>query len=337
MRRLVRTVAALATVTLAALSAGCGGSTPAKKSTARTPDKIAYLTAFGAVGRDAFIWVAKEKGFLRAAGLDVDIQLGAATDTNLKALSAGTVQFGSNDLMGAVIGVGKGQYQGIRAIGAVHQRNLSSVVVLEGSSIKSPRDLVGKKLGVANGSVVKQLYPAYAKLAGIDPKVTWVGVAAPSLPALLASKQVDALATFLIGTTAVEKAAGRKTLTLPFSQYLPDLYGNALFTTADYAAAHKDIVTRFRAAALKGLQYTIDHPEEAGQILHRYNPTADAAAATGEIKLMTPAVRGDTGTVGVLDKDRLSRAIDLLSTGGLFPAGLTPDKVVDFSFASARG
>ena len=35
-------------------------------------DKVTYLTAFGAVGRDAFAWVAQEKGYFKEAGFEVD-------------------------------------------------------------------------------------------------------------------------------------------------------------------------------------------------------------------------------------------------------------------------
>lgn len=64
-----------------------GGCTTPKSEPAASEkqlDKVTYLTAFGAVGRDAFAWVAQEKGYFKESGLDVTIQLGAATGENLK-------------------------------------------------------------------------------------------------------------------------------------------------------------------------------------------------------------------------------------------------------------
>jgi NitT/TauT family transport system substrate-binding protein len=332
----LRVITAVAVAAMAIATSGCSKATPAPApggGAATTPDKVTYVTAFGAVGRDAFAWVAQEKGFFRDAGLDVTIQLGAAVDANLSALAAGQAQFAALDFTGAMIQAGKGKFKDFRAIAAIHQQTLVSIVSLEGSSVAQPKDLEGKKVGAATGSVNQLLFPAYAQLAGINPsKVTWVNVAPPQLPALLASNQVDALSTFLIGRGGIEKAAGKKAIIMPYSDYLSDLFGNALVTTAALAKDNPAMVKRFREAAVKALQWTIENPEDAAAILKKAQPAADVAAATGEIKLMTPYVKptGTNAPIGSLDQQRVARAIAILQGAGLMPAGLAPDAVVAF-------
>jgi NitT/TauT family transport system substrate-binding protein len=145
---------------------------------------------------------------------------------------------------------------------------------------------------------------------------------------------VDALSTFLIGRGGIEKAAGgKKAIVMPYSNFLSDLYGNALVTSADLAKNNPDLVKRFRTATLKALQYTIEHADEAAQILHDAQPAADVAAAKGEITLMAPYVKpADTkAPIGALDQQQVVRAIAILQGAGLIPSGLTPDAVVDFS------
>jgi NitT/TauT family transport system substrate-binding protein len=329
----LRAVALVAFAAILVSTAGCSAAEPTTTNTGpKEPDKVTYMTAFGAVGRDAFAWVAQEKGFFKDAGLDVTIQLGAAVDSNLTALAAGQAQFAALDFTGAVIQAGNGKFKDFRAIAAIHQQTLVSIISLEGGTVAQPKDLEGKKVGAATGSVNQLLFPAYAQLAGIDAqKVTWVNVAPPQLNALLASKQVDALSTFLIGRGGIEKAAGTKALVMPYSDYLSDLFGNALVTTAALAKDNPDLAKRFREAALKALQWTIDNPDEAAQILKNANPAADIAAATGEIKLMTPYVK-PTGNapVGSLDQQRVAKAIAILQGAGLMPAGLAPEAVVAF-------
>lgn len=326
MRRISAAFAAILTIVLSITA--CGDSGEPEGGSAQL-DKVTYLTAFGAVGRDAFAWVAQEKGYFRDAGLDVTIELGAATGENLKILAAGRAQFGQLDLTGTWILAGKGQYRDVRAFAAIHQRTLVSIVTLEGSGITEPRHLEGRKLGAATGSVNQLLFPGYAKLAGIDPaKVQWVNAPPAQLPALLASGQVDALSTFLIGVRGIEKAAGgKKTVVLPYSQYLPDLFGNGLIAPLSITRDRPDLVKRFRDAALKGLQYTLAHPDEAAQILKKAQPAADVTAAVGEITLMAPYVEAS----GVIDKQRVAAAIATLQSGGLIPAGLTPETAVDFA------
>jgi NitT/TauT family transport system substrate-binding protein len=324
-------------VTLTATTACSSGNsgTPAPDSNAnKEPDKITYVTAFGAVGRDAFAWVAQDQGFFRDAKLDVTIQLGAAVDANLTALASGQAQFAALDLTGAFIQAGNGKFTDFRAIAAIHQQTLVSIISLEGGTVAQPKDLEGKKVGAATGSVNQLLFPAYAQLAGIDAKkVTFVNVAPQQLNALLASSQVDALSTFLIGRGGIEKAAGgKKAVVMPYSDYLSDLFGNGLVTTAALAKDNPDLVKRFRDAMLKALQWTMDNPDQAAAILQKAQPAADPAAAVGEIKAMTPYVKPSTAgaVVGALDQQRVARAIAILQGAGLMPAGLAPDKVVAF-------
>jgi len=340
MHKHLRAIALVALAATVIATAGCSKKTDAtgtdKGAAAATPDKVTYVTAFGAVGRDALAWVAEEKGFFKEANFDVTIQLGAATDQNLSALTAGQAQFASIDLTGTMIQAGKGAYKDVRAFAVLHQQTLVSIVSLEGNKVTQPKDLEGKKLGAATGSVNQLLFPAYAKLAGIDPtKVTWANVAPAQLPTLLASGQVDALSTFLISRGGIEKAAaGKKAVVLPYSDYLSDLYGNAFITTSAIASQKPEMVKRFRDALLKAVAYTIEHPEEAAAILHKAQPAADVAAATGEIKLMTPYVKATNGApIGSFDQQRVARAIAILQGAGLIPAGLTPEAIVAFDLA----
>jgi NitT/TauT family transport system substrate-binding protein len=343
MHKHLRAIALVAMAATVAAMTACSGGQPAapaanNNNANKTPDKITYVTAFGAVGRDAFAWVAQEKNFFKDAGLDVTIQLGAAVDQNLSALAAGQAQFAAVDFTGATIQAGNGKFKDFRAIAAIHQQTLVSIVSLEGGSVTKPKDLEGKKIGAATGSVNQLLFPAYAQLAGVDPKkVTWVNVAPPQLPALLASNQVDALSTFLIGRGGIEKAAGKKAVIMPYSDYLSDLFGNALVTTAAVAKDNPDLVKRFREAALKALQWTIENPEEAAAILKKAQPAADVAAATGEIKLMTPYVKpaGTSAPIGALNQQRVAKAIAILQGAGLMPAGLAPEAVAAFDLAPA--
>jgi len=194
----LRTIALVALAATVLSAAGCSSTKTPDQSTEsnnpkKDPDKVTYVTAFGTVGRDAFAWVAQKKGYFAEQNLDVTIQIGAAVDQNLSALAANQAQFAALDLTGAMIQAGKGTFKDFRAIAAIHQQTLVSIVGLEGGKVTTPKDLEGKKIGAATGSVNQLLFPAYAKLANIDAtKVTWVNVAPPQLPTLLASGQVRA-------------------------------------------------------------------------------------------------------------------------------------------------
>jgi NitT/TauT family transport system substrate-binding protein len=146
--------------------------------TAPTPtkvDNVTYLTGFGAVGRDAFVWVALERGYFQAAGIKVEIRKGAGNVPNLTALKAGQAQFAAMDFAGAEVLAGQGRFTEWRAVAAIHQQTLVSIMTTMSSGITKPAGLAHKKIATAAGSVSELLFPAYARLAGLDPKtITFV-------------------------------------------------------------------------------------------------------------------------------------------------------------------
>jgi NitT/TauT family transport system substrate-binding protein len=116
---------------------------------------------------------------------------------------------------------------------------------------------------------------------------------------------------------------------MPYSDYLKNRYGNVIVTRSGLLSNDRDLVARFTGAALKGLQYTLDHPDEAAAILHSAEPTAAMPAAVGEIQ----AMKQFSTPVGKLDQQRVTEGIGELEAAALMPTGLTPAQVADFSLA----
>jgi NitT/TauT family transport system substrate-binding protein len=327
------TAAALAVV-LAAGACDSGGGEPATAE----PDKVTYLTAVGAFGRESYAWVAKEKGFFADAGIEVEIRPGSGTTENLGLLASGRAQFSANDLSAVMIVLGNGRYRAdIRAVAAIQQRTLNSVTALSGTGVNTPRDLSGRTIGGVRGGAPWLLFPAYARLAGLDPAtVKWVGAEASQMPKLLATGSVDGVGQFVVARPAVEKAAGgRKAVVLPYSDVLTDLYGNALIASTKVLREDPELVRRFAGALLTGLVYAIGHPDEAGQILRRYVPTADPATAAAEVELMAPYVPAN-GVVGVFEGARVARAVAILRGTGIVAGELPTTDVVAFDFVTGQ-
>jgi NitT/TauT family transport system substrate-binding protein len=336
MIRRVRAGTAVAIAATLVFAAGCGSSGSGDATSGgdgKALTKVTYVTGFGASGQEAFAWVAKEKGYFKEAGLDVDIQLGAGTDKNLATLASGKAQYVHLDFAGALITAGKAASTDYRMIAAVNQHTLVSIVTVEGYGISGPKDLEGKTLAAAPGSVNQKLFPAYARLAGVDAtKITWVNQPPAQLPPLLAAHRADGISTYLLRQPDVQKATGgKKPFVLPYGDYLSDLYGGAILTGTGTVKDKPEQVKAFRDALLRGLQYAIDHPDEGGQILHKAQPATDATVAAAELSLMQPFSTAQP--IGVVDQSRITKSIALVQSLGLIPAGLTPEKLVDFTMS----
>jgi NitT/TauT family transport system substrate-binding protein len=322
--RLRRSAVALMAVLGLALVSACNNSGNEGQSQDSGLQKVSYLTSFNTFGREAYAYVALEKGYFKDAGFDVTINPGSGTVDVMKLVAGGQADYGIGDFTATVITMGK-QKLPITTVGMIHQRSLAAIVALEGGTISKPQDLVGKRIGDQPGSTNTVMFPVYAKAVGIDPEtVTFVPSPPPALPQLLASKKVDGIGQFVVGVPLVEKAAKKKAITLSYGEKLPDLYGNAIITRSDLAKDHPDQVKKFTGALLKGLQDTIDDPAAAAAILKKYVPQTDLAVATEELKLMKKFVKpeGSSEPLGAVDPTRVQKIISLLDAArAIEPAG----------------
>jgi NitT/TauT family transport system substrate-binding protein len=338
MRRLARTVSVVTLAAVLAAVTGCGGednSPESANTTTKALEKVTYLTSFGNFGRDSYAWVAKEKGFFAEAGFEVDIKPGGGTGDNITKIEAGAAMFTPLDLTGLMLARGNGGAKDVAVVAGIQQNTMAAIVSLEGNQITTPKDLEGKTLADSPGSVVRNLFPTYAKLAGVDAtKVKWVNGQPANLIGLLAGGTVAGIGQFVVGKPTVESVAkDKKAVVLPYSDVMDDLYGNVLVTSTKIAKENPEMVKRFTAALVKGLVYSIDNTKESGEILQRNVPAAVAAPAAAECELMSAFVRpaGSAAAVGSIDTARVARTITILQDAGAIPAGLTPDQLIDSS------
>ncbi|SDT77159.1 ABC transporter substrate-binding protein [Actinoplanes derwentensis] len=326
--RTFRGVAAVLAAMSVVAVAGCSGTSSEEPEAGKT--KVKYLTAFNAFGREAYAFVADEKGYFAEQGLDVEIAIGSGSGENMAALSSGAADFAPVDSTGYILTKATGKVSGVTAISAIQQKSMVGIMTLEGNGITTPKDLEGKVMGDQEGATTTILFPTYAKLAGIDPaKVKIIPVAAPELAGALGAKKVDVIGQFVVGKPLIEKAAGGKAaVALPFSDVITDLYGHFLLTSDKIANDDPELAKKFTTALLKGLEYSIANPAEAAQILNQAQPETDAAVATKELEIMAPYVKGDGTELGTVDAARVTRVIEVLTGAGSVPAGKKPEEFV---------
>ena len=333
MRRVTRTFAVAALATALAVVAGCSSDEPEDSSSGNSGGelvKVTYLTSFGAFGRDAYGAVALEKGFFKEAGFDVTIQKGQGTGGNITAIVSGQADYTPIDLTGGLLVYGKGT-KDFTAVAAIQQRTMAAIASTADKGIKTPKDLEGKTLADTPGSVVRNLFPTYAKLANIDyTKVKWQDGNAAELIGTLATGKVDGIGQFVVGRPTIAAVTKKEPVLLPYSDYLTDLYGNVLITSTKNAKEKPEEIKRFTQALLKGLEYSLNNPAEAAAILKKSEPATVEAAAQAELELMASFVRsaGSGEKIGTIDTQRVARSIAILQGAGQLPQGITPEQII---------
>lgn len=298
--------------------------------------QINYLTSFSTFGRDAYVYVAEEQGYFDEAGLDVTVNPGTGTVDVMRLIAAGTADFGPADGATAAITIAN-QGLPVKGVAAIQQQSMAALVTLESSGIKEPADLEGKTFSDAPASTVRILFPFYAEAAGFDDEaVEFIPGTPPDLPRLLASGQVDVIGQFVVGRGLIESAAQQPAVFFPYSQYLPDLYGNLIVARNEMIEQEPEVVQRFVDALLRGLEYSIEHPEETGEILATYVPEQNPQAAAAEVEIMAPFVRpeGFTEPIGTIDQERVQAMLDLLAEAGALENEVTVEDVVTSDFVT---
>jgi NitT/TauT family transport system substrate-binding protein len=323
--RTVSIALALPLLVLAVALTGCGGGDDAapeepagvqQEQEEEEPaelKKIDYATSFGLFGRDAYAYVALEQGFFEEAGFDVSIVPGNGSLDNAKLVASGRLDYAPVDFSALVVARAN---EGIplKGVTFVHRQTLSAIFAKEGSGIERPQDLEGKTIGDVPGSTIKIMFPLYAEKAGFDPSGARFRPAnAPSLPSLLASGRVDAVGQFVVGEPLFEKATQGDIVVLPYAQFLEELPGIVIVTTDDRVESDPEEVERFVGALNRGLEFAVNNPQEAAEIMNKHQPDVNVEIATQELERMREFVLPPGGTaLGFIDAPTLETAIGIV-------------------------
>lgn len=220
------------------------------------------------------VYVAKAKGFFVEEGLDVTVEHSAGQGQHLQLLSAGTVQVTNQD---AAVLLQRRADPGLPlvAFALIGQKGQQAYAALKTSGIKSPKDWEGHTVGY-KGTPPPDLF-ALLSAAGADPeKIDLVNVGFD--PRLLTEGTVDVYPVFKSNEPFMIESWGYELNLWAAEDYGVPSLGLTYVTSEDILRNQPELLTRFLRAALRGIQYAADNPDEAIQITLTYTgPETDAA------------------------------------------------------------
>src|SRR5436189_6230669 len=150
------------------LAAAAAGAPEAQQA-----QKVVFALNWFAVGDHAAYWVALEKGYYKAKGLDVELQNSKGSGDSIAKVDTGRADIGLADSAVVIAAVSRGGK--IKVVGMVFDKTPLNIWSRKEAPITKPKDLEGKTVGAPPGDGQRQVFPAFAKLHGIDQrKVHWV-------------------------------------------------------------------------------------------------------------------------------------------------------------------
>ncbi|KON89352.1 ABC transporter substrate-binding protein [Sporosarcina globispora] len=243
------------------------------------------------------LYVAKDKGYFKEEGLDVEIIMpGEAGADQLTA--SGKADFG----VSYQESITEARVQGVPlvSIAAVIQHNTSGFASPAEKNIKSPKDFEGKTYGGWGAPVEKSVIDSLMKKENADvDKVSIVNMGDADF--FTAVKRDIDFAWIYYGWTGVEaELRGEKINMVYLTDYSEklDYYTPVLATSEKMIADDPDTVKAFVKAASRGYEFAIDQPGEAADILLKNAPDLDSELVKKSQEWLSPRYQDDASRWG---------------------------------------
>jgi NitT/TauT family transport system substrate-binding protein len=254
---------------------GCGALLPLASSFPRpavaSQQSVKLTLPWLAQGATAYAYIARERGLFRGRGLDVEISRGYGSVAAVQAVANKQFDVGIAFVGPALLSVARGLP--LVGVTTFNYDALFGIAVRADSTIREPKDLEGKKLGVNPTSAEVPFWPAFVRKTGIDlSKVTIVQMDSRVLERSLVDKQVDAIMCVGSSSIPVIQALNAEYRFMLWSKYGLDFYANALLTRPDILGANAGMVKAISEALQEALKFQLLDPAASLEILIKQVP-----------------------------------------------------------------
>jgi ABC-type nitrate/sulfonate/bicarbonate transport system substrate-binding protein len=281
------------------VAAGCSGQAGNRNaSDAKKLKNVTLVLDWTPNTNHTGLYVARDKGYFKEEGLDVDIiqpgQSGAE-----KMVASGQAQFG----VSYQEGVTQARTQGVPivSIAAVLQHNTSGFASPAEKNITRPRNFEGKTYGGFGSPVENQMISSLMQEDHADPnKVKIVNIG--DVDFFTATKKGIDFMWIYYGWTGIEaEVRGQKLNMIWLTDYSKDLdyYTPVLITSEKEIKQDPETVKAFMRAVSKGYTFAIQHPDEAADILIKAAPDLDPKLVKKSQEWLSPRYQADAPVWGI--------------------------------------
>ena len=233
--------------------------------------------------------LAEVKGYWKAEGLDVSVDRGSGSQTSIQRVVAGTHDIAYADVGTIVKWNAENPGKEMTIVYVAEDGFPLGAYSLRSKGITKPKDLEGKKLGAPPFDGGRQMFPAFAKVNGIDQsKITWLSMDANLREQMLAKGEVDAITGFITSAVPSLNAIGVKTADINVMRYDAfgfDGFGNAVFASHEYVEKNPKTVAAFVRGVNKAMKEMVADPKAAIDALRVRDGLVNVDVETQRLKL----------------------------------------------------
>ena len=260
------------------------------------------------------IYMALKKGYYQQENLDLTVVRGSGSADSAKKVDLGQAEVGISDAPTVITAITKGA--DLKIVAVVYDKAGNNAFFRKSANIRSPKDLIGKKIAVPPADSHRVLWPAFAALNNLDPKaVTLVNVKPEGKQAIVASGDVDAAFDLYTSYAIWEKVLGKGQVGhLLWADYGLPIYGHTYFVNTELEKKNPKLIERFLRATHKGWRDAAANPTEAIDAMVAAVPGLDRnalLATTPQIMDLCVTERSRKHGLGWIEEPLMQRTIDV--------------------------
>ena len=289
--------------------------------------KVSIRFSWKLKGEYAPFYVALDKGYFSAEGLDVTLGPGAGAQGALAAVEQGQETATYSPAIFGLQAISKGL--DVKVIALYHPGTPMAFISHPENPVRAPKDLEGKTLAHSVGDTASDFLPVFCKANGIDcGKIKMVQLNYKAVMAQFLANKVDVTAAYLTNDIPALKSKGVKLVVLDLTKHGLNVPGGSLIVGNKTIASDPKALRGLLKAMDLGFRDAKKDTLGAARIMKKYWDTTLADEVVAEqIKETVDAVPEYSGKpMGWIDSKIFSTSLKQIKDAGKIDSILSLDK-----------
>ena len=306
---------------------------------------VRFTLGWKTQGSDAAFFVARDKGYYKAEGLNVVIDQGEGSGATVTRIMGGAYDAGFGDVNAIIQNASLKPGEAPVMVYQMWNRPPFAIVTKKSANITKPKDLEGKTLGGAQGTPTTRLLPVFIQKNGLDTSKIKVSNMAPNLQEpMLIKGDIDGALVFNITSyfnLVLNRQDPEKDFNwMTFGDYGMDLYSNGLMVSQkmirDNPKAVAGLVRATNKAMLEiakdqnlGMKYTMAYDNLINEAVEKRRMQYSFTEL-----IVSPEMK-EIG-IGDVKDNRMARAIGIIVEGYQLTRVPSPSEIFNRQFLPPR-